>query len=209
MFIMPTRGRPHLIPRFFSKAPPTHKGILAVDADDAANYEGIELPAGWGRFVSPRCFVSQKLNEVFAAFPSEPFYGVIMDDTIPETAGWDAMLVERAGPRGIAWSDDCLPGKRPSALVMGGELARALGWFSCPALKHFYTDNVWEKIAEDLGCVGRCEDIKVPHLHHSAGAPYDKTYAERPAAATDAINYRRWLALTWPELKNGIDVRSR
>ncbi len=204
MFIMPTRGRPHLIGRFFSKVPPRPetKGILAIDEDDAANYSGIELPPGWAFRSTPRIYVTGKLNEVFEAFPGEPFYGVLMDDTVPLTDKWDVLLVEKAGPGGIAWSDDCLPGKRPSALVMGGDLVRALGWISCPSIKHFYADNVWETMAADLGFAGRCEEIKIAHLHFSAGAPFDQTYAERPAAADDALAFRRWLHTSWPELKN-------
>lgn len=207
MLIMPSRGRPHLIPRFFSVAPPQPetRGILALDDDDAPNYKGIELPKGWEFRVAPRSYFTARVNALFAEFPSEPTYGFLMDDTVPRTDRWDVLLAERAGPWGLAWPDDCLPGKRPSALAIGGELVRALGWISCPTVKHFFTDSVWEKMAEDMGCAGRCEDIKVAHLHFSSGAvPFDRTYAERPDHATDARNFNEWL-LTWPSLKKRID----
>lgn len=200
MYIMPTRGRPHLIGRFFASAPPVTKGILALDEDDAANYAGVELPANWSKRVSPRSYCTDKLNEVFAELPDEPFYGFVMDDTVPLTPKWDVLLAEKAGPRGIAWSDDCLPGKRPSAVVLGGDLVRALGWVAEPTIKHFYADNVWETMAKDLGAAGRCPEIKIAHLHFSSGAPFDKTYEERPSAADDALRFRQWMR-AWPELK--------
>lgn len=193
-----------MIGRFFSIYPPQTKGILALDEDDEPNYHGIELPSNWDVRVTPRSYFTKRLNELFAEFPSEPFYGFVMDDTIPLTANWDVLLAERAGPWGIAWPDDCLPGKRPSAMVLGGELVRALGWFSCPSVKHFFTDSVWEKMADDLESAGRCEDIKIAHLHFSSGAaPFDKTYQERPDHAADAASFKQWL-LTWPGLKNHI-----
>jgi len=200
---MPTRGRPHLISRFFSKAPPQPetKGILAIDDDDAENYEGVELPSGWTFRSTPRAYCTVKLNEVFAAFPDEPFYGFVMDDTVPLTDKWDLLLAEKAGANGIAWPDDCLPGKRPSAIVLGGDLVRALGWIAEPTIKHFYADNVWETMAKDLGTAGRCEEIKIAHLHFSNGnAPFDSVYQERPSPATDFLNYKRWM-LAWPKLK--------
>ena len=203
MYIMPTRGRSHLIPRFFSVVPPQPetKGLITIDEDDTDSYHGMQFPTAWDVHVSPRTYITKKVNEVFAMYPNEPFYGFIMDDTVPLTARWDVLLAEKAGPWGVAWSDDCLPGKRPSAFAMGGELVRALGWIFCPETKHFYTDSVWEKIAEDLGCAGRCEEIKVAHLHFSNGsAPFDKTYAERPDNATDAAGFEKWL-LEWPEIK--------
>lgn len=203
MFVMPTRGRPHLINRFFSVFPPQPEttGILAIDDDDARNYADIKLPKGWDFRVSPRTYFTAKVNDVVAAFPGKPFYGFVMDDTVPRTDKWDVLLAEKAGPWGIAWPDDCLPGKRPSAMVLGGELVRALGWFSCPTVKHFYTDNVWETMAADLGCAGRCEEIKIAHLHFSSGAaPFDETYRQRPNNAADKIAFENWL-LTWPALK--------
>lgn len=207
MLIMPTRGRPHLIARFFSVATPQPetRGFLAIDEDDAINYARVELPRNWEVRITPRSYFTAKVNQLFAEFPNEPSYGFLMDDTVPLTEKWDVLLAEKAGPWGLAWPDDCLPGKRPSALVIGGELVRALGWISCPTIKHFFTDSVWEKMAEDLGAAGRCEDIKIAHLHFSSGAaPFDKTYQERPDHGTDAKAFQSWLQ-TWPSLKKHID----
>jgi hypothetical protein len=203
MYVMPSRGRPHLIRRFFSVAPPQPEtiGVIAIDEDDAENYAGVKLPPNWSFRITPRAYFTAKVNEAISAYPNQPFYGFVMDDTVPRTDRWDVLLEQKAGPWGISWSDDCLPGKRPSSIMMGGELVRALGWFSCPTLKHFYTDNVWETMAKDLGSAGRCEEIKIAHLHFSSGAaPYDKTYQERPDNATDKQAFERWL-LTWPALK--------
>jgi hypothetical protein len=202
MLIMPSRGRPHLIARFFSVAPPQAQGILALDDDDADNYNGISLPQNWGVRVAPRSYFTARVNSLFSEFPNEPTYGFVMDDTVPLTEGWDVSLAEKAGPWGLAWPDDCLPGKRPSALAMGGELVRALGWISCPSIKHFYTDSVWELMAPGIGAAGRCEEIKVAHLHFSSGAaPYDKTYQERPDHAADAASFESWAWDEWPRIK--------
>lgn len=206
MWFLPSRGRPHLMSRVFSVASPTEPGVLAIDQDQRDDYAAVKLPKGWLVLVLPRMVLAAKLNAMFECFPNCPYYGILNDDMVPQTPGWDSILAKAAGLRCIAWGDDCLNG-RIGAAAFGGELIRKLGWLACPAVKHFYIDDVHELIAADLGIGKRLAEVKIPHLHFSAKdttlgvTPYDTTYLERPSATEDQMAYRAWCEREWPALR--------
>lgn len=200
MWVLPSRNRPDLVERVFSKTTATCPGVVAIDDDQIDMYQGLKIPSNWTVIPSPRSRFGPKNNEIFARFPSEPWYASISDDMLPETEGWDAELPKTAGPWGIAWANDCLYG-RAVCVAFGGELIRALGFLCCPATEHFYTDDAWELIAKEFGGIYR-EDILIPHLHFTKGlAPKDKTYDERPSSGKDKRAFEAWKENAWPLIK--------
>lgn len=201
MWIVCSRNRPHLVERIFSKVTPTERGLIAIDDDQEALYDGVKLPANWALDVSPKNFFGPKNNDVFRRYPNEPFYGSMNDDMLPETEGWDAILSAAAGSWGAAWADDQL-GKRAGCVAFGGELVRALGFLCVPGLQHFYNDDAHETIASDLRIGIFREDVIVPHLHFSNGkAEHDATYRERPSHSADKLRFDVWKANEWPAQK--------
>lgn len=198
MWFMPSRGRPHLLERFFKKKVTT-PGIVAVDYDQADDYFKVKLPDGWKFDVSGRCPIVHKVNILLLRYPSEKWYGLVTDDMVPETDGWDRILAERAGDWNIAWSP---VNNRPMAIAFGGEFIRALEYIMCPAVKHFYADDAFELMAKELGNGVQCDDVVVKHYHFTNGkAPYDKTYKERPHTSDDKVSYHEWLKSEWPQTK--------
>ncbi len=204
MWLIPSRGRPHLVQRLFQMAQFKEPGILILDDDNAENYSGIGLPYGWGASIHPRMFLGPKLNAAFERFPNEPWYGILNDDHVPVTVGWERAMVD-AGRDGMAWPDDNY-GKRISAHVKGGDVCRKLGFFACPALMHYFLDDADELIAPLVG--GKyLSDIVVSHEHVNAGrAPMDRTYAERPNHGDDMRNFAKWRDEQWPALAEKLKV---
>ncbi len=201
MWLLPTRGRPELAQRVFSIAPPTAKGAVLVDDDEIEVYSHLTLPKNWFRLILPRTTLSQKFNAAFEVLNAEPFYGLLNDDMLPTTPGWDTALPETAGPWGIAWADDEL-NHRIGASAFGGELVRTLGWICQPTQKHFFLDDAQELIARELGIGKPCLHIKIPHLHFTAGkAPYDQTYKNRPSHSADRLAFENWKLNEWPATK--------
>lgn len=200
MWFLPSRGRAHLIARVFKESNPvTEPGVLAIDADQVASYAGVKLPVGWTVKVMPSLFLTDKLNYLFSAFPHEPWYGVICDDQ-QGWGDWFSQLPAACGTRKIAWGDDGLH-HRIGCFAMGGDLARALGWLTCPRTKHFFIDDVHELIARELGCGVPRMDIKVPHLHFTTGlTAMDDTYRERPPYSEDKYAFDEWVTEEWPAL---------
>ncbi len=111
-------------------------------------------------------------------FPYDDFYGLLCDDHWPITPEWHETLVWAAGKAGISTpnGEPSFP-KLRNALVIGGELARAMGSLVPAPVKHNYEDNIWDTIAADFGILAPRPEIVVEHRHHIHGsAKVDKTY---------------------------------
>ena len=202
MWIIPSK-RDHLIERVFSVAPPTLPGIVAVTEADATRYKDKVFPKGWSLHVV-ECgpFLRDKLNKVYKDFPEEKFYGVVGDDSVPETPGWDTFLAEKAGNRNIAGSNEVyIKNGHMGASALGGDLIRACGWLFLPHVTHFYADDAFELIGKEFNCFKKYNEIRIAHLHHSTGhAPFDDVYRER-SGGNDEKAFRNWQRNEWPTLR--------
>lgn len=199
MWLVPSKGRPHLAQRLFDCGI-AEKGVLILNTEDEIEYRSVKEPAGWKRLVTPPTVLSDALNRAFAKFPDEPWYGILNDDHLPKTDGWEQAIIQAAGSSGIAWPHDNYA-KRISCHVKGGDLVRTLGWFVCPRMKHFFLDDVDELIAAEVG--GRfLPEVMVSHEHVNAGRmKIDRTYMERPSNKADRAAFERWKASEWPWVK--------
>lgn len=198
MILIPTRGRPLNLQRLathYAITGATEPVCVLLDEDDAPNYEGVERRPGWEfRVHGPRTHITEITNRGFAMYPDEESYGVLADDVIPRTFHWDQVLKAAAGRDGIAWGNDLLQGERlPTHIFMGGDLARALGWVSCPRVKHWCADNVWLNIGQAMGTARYLPEVILEHAHHINGkAEEDATYREQPDHQGDVIAYKHF-----------------
>lgn len=184
-------------------------GLIAIDDDQEALYDGVKLPANWTLDVSAKNYFGPKNNDVLARYPNEPFYGSMNDDMLPVTPGWDSILPQAAGRWGVAWADDRL-GKRAGCVAFGGDLIRALGFICAPGLKHFFNDDAHETIARDLGIGKYVPEVVVPHLHFSNGmATVDATYRDRPDHSADFAAFTQWKSDQWPVLRDKVKAEMR
>lgn len=200
MWFMPSR-RPHLVERVFSKVVPAENGIVVINSEMAAAYSGVKLPSHWRFHEVTGCeFFRDKMNQTFAEFPDEKYYGVISDDTVPETEGWDVFLGEKAGLLNIALGSQVYI-ERPGGGAIGGDLIRALGWLCCPAVKHFYSDDVVDLIGQEFDCLKVYRGVRLAHHHFSVGrAPYDEVYKNR-SDGNDKQAFENWKVNDWPAIR--------
>jgi hypothetical protein len=203
VWLLPSRGRPHLAQRLFQTGNFKTPGLLILDIGDSEKYEDVRLPKGWEKIIRPRMYLSGKINAGYSYSPQEPWYGVLNDDHIPITPDWDVKLVEAlTGP--LVWPQDNYA-DRISTPVMDGDFARKLGWVACPDLKHFYLDDVNELIADCFGCQ-RLADVIVSHEHVNAGRMKpDLTWKERPSNADDRASFIIWCRDKWPEIRKRLE----
>lgn len=197
MILLPSRGRPAKLARFFhayDATEATEPGIVMIEARDADAYSVVEIPKGWAYVIVPESLVSQKFNDgAFLYAPNERHYQLMADDVVPETRGWDRILADAAGPAGVAWGDDCIDPPPPLGHpCIGGELVRALGWIAHPAFGHFYWDNLLADIVQDLGpCFYRyCPEVVTRHLHFTVTG--DRDVFERGSGDDDRVRYEAW-----------------
>lgn len=185
MWFMPSYGRPEALARM-EQAPGglPDKVFVLVNEDDPKlkAYQDYILstrgrpwlirtiPAG-SRCSDAHRFITEK-------YPDVGFYGLLCDDQWPVTPGWHEKLVEAAGSKFIS-----TPAGEPSfpllrnALVLGGDLVRAMGTLVPAPVKHNYEDNIWDRIAADFNILAPLPDVIVEHRHWIRGdAVKDATY---------------------------------
>jgi hypothetical protein len=170
--------------------------FVIFDANDAVNYNDIDTPAHWKRVTVPAGKrIGEIFNLVFRAYPQEDFYGMVADDVVPQTPHWDIALKENCLPDKISWGCDGIQNdKLPVHPFIGGDLLRKLGWWAAPGLKHWFVDNVWKHLADDLHCGIYLPNIKMTHLHPLNGtAAMDRTYQGQPSHVADEYAYYRFM----------------
>lgn len=203
MFLCPSRSRPHNLQRLIDYYEKTHayvKFLVRLDEDDPylEDYLKLVIPDSWIVHIGPQVKMGGAMRETFKEFPNEPFYSFIGDDTIPRTEYWDKELIETAGDWLIAYPNDLLKGRKQATHpVIGGELLRAVGYWTLPCLTHLYTDTVWDYIGKMLDLLRYREDVILEHCHWSVGkAPKDEIYIRqfngRNYHIEDLLCYEHW-----------------
>tara|TARA_R110000868_G_scaffold340880_1_gene601735 strand:+ start:12377 stop:14476 length:2100 start_codon:yes stop_codon:yes gene_type:complete len=198
MWILPSRGRPASLKRFFNAYHTTGAnscGVVCLDNDDTTldEYLKIELPTHWWLDIAAPIGLGVRCNAAFNKHPEEPWYGLISDDVVPRTGRWDQILIHSAGNYGMAYGSDGLVNEAQFTHgVLGGDLVRELGWIILPGLQRLYGDNVLTAIGKEKGIMRYCPYVLLEHLHFSNGkSPMDKTY-EKPEASEDRRIYKAW-----------------
>lgn len=200
LIIVPTRGRPDGFRRLVDAIRATTTGdvqILAcVDRDDAAQYEPIEDV--WYMVKERRRFVA--ITNDAARLYAEEFrcLGILGDDTVPRTEGWDATVLATLDElgTGLCYPNDLLQGETlPTVCFITTDIVRALGFMTPPVLVHMYSDDFWLALGKALDRIRYLPDVVIEHLHPSVGkAPSDEVYEESKAQTdTDREALARYL----------------
>lgn len=165
MWILPSRGRPEacraLLAAMVARGMRSG-GVIGVNADDAAltEYEELPLPAGWRvmRVFAGVVGMAEACRQAFREEPDAPWYGIITDDHGVETDGFELALMQAAGAWGFSsgndlWHSHADPAvsRMQGAMVIGGDLVRALGYIVPEGFGHLYIDDVWEAIGRQIG----------------------------------------------------------
>lgn len=199
MILLPSRGRPRKLARFFEAYAATHAtepGIVMIEPQDRDPYSRVTLPDGWRLVEVPPSMVSKKFNDGALVYcPGERTYQVMADDCLPETEYWDQLLLEAAGTLSVAYGNDFIDPPPPCGHpCIGGDLVRALGFIAPPRFGHFYWDNALADIAAALGkdYLRYLPHVVTRHLHWTLTGEYDETCRARGCSEDDQIIYERW-----------------
>lgn len=186
--LVPSRGRPSNLARLIRAVNATTTGptevYVRLDDDDAKNYpaaiEGAQVTIG------PRIFYGASVNELaaLAVDGGHAHLAMFGDDVVPETVGWDQMLIDALrGRLGIAYGSDGLEHLHgpdlPTHYITQTEVFTRLGWLVLPTLRHLFADNVAREIGRGLNNLQYVPDAKLPHLHRWINRSLDdQTYRE-------------------------------
>ena len=206
--IVPSRGRPGNVARFVRAVAKTSTAqtdiVFGFDNDDPDLQKSIS--AAHSAQVStivvtgPRKGLGAWTNELAATFTDD--YRALAsfgDDHVPQTRGWDEMLlgaIAGMGGCGIAYPDDGIRDDVGEAWVMSADIVRALGWMCEPTLKHWWVDEVITVIGREADCLTYLPDVMVRHNHPAAGrSQFDATYWDAfEGVPADKQAYETWRA---------------
>lgn len=199
MYFLPSYGRPQAM-QILRDAPggmPDNL-IVVLNEDDPrrAEYEKtcpwpIEFCPAGSRFADAWAYILR-------VHPDLPWYGMLGDDHIAQTPGWNVELVNAASTDYLAYPNGEhteFPLMR-GVCVIGGELVRQMGFIVFPALKHNYCDVILDLIARDIGHLRPLEHLRVDHCHWKFvnGVIRDETYVRGSVdQSEDAQRYHVWL----------------
>lgn len=203
LLIVPTRDRPHNIPRVIESWRNTTSGLshlmILYDFDQINNYKSIleEYRNDVVTGISPRLKLCPKLNNIANVY-KDPYdiIGFIGDDIVLKTPGWEERVIESCGEVGMCYPNDTIQGGAlPTHIFMTSNIIKTLGYMVPPNFVHLYCDNFWLHLGTYTKTLKYMPDVIMEHYHpHVGKAPtdnqYQKTYAE---IGRDAREYQSWI----------------
>ena len=211
LVMIPTRGRRPQCERLLQSYTETVAGqdtdlVVITDGDDQDTYEGMDWGPATVAVLDPRMAFSPKLNAVAAARAAD--YDVLMwvgNDHVFRTPGWDEKLLaalDGMGGHGWVYPDDKRRTDVPEIWMCSSDVVKTLGWFACPAMSHYYTDNAVADLGRRAGLIRFVPEVVIEHLHYSVcdETEYDGLYkeAETRWGQADLTAFQQWRADTMP-----------
>lgn len=199
---VPTRGRPHNLERLAKALKDTctvdYTLFARLDDDDRSQYPKLENTE---YIVGQRIFFAASLNELAQIALEKGFthIAILGDDVLPETVGWDSLMIDVLPELGVAYGSDGLEHLHgqdlPTHVVVPIEMYKRLGWLGLPTLRHLFCDNVWRELGKLTSFI-YVPEAKLTHLHRwNKSAPDDKTYREandKTKRENDRLAFEAW-----------------
>jgi len=184
IWLLPSYKRPHRLQKLLGsiiEAGCASRGLVLIDAKDDHDYSNVKVPDGWGIIkltleTNGRCAV---LNQFFKDNPGFAWYGMLEDDQVVRTSGWDKAMVEACEPFGFVTANDkwLTPTRLRGAKVVGGDLLRMMGKFAPDGCRHSFMHEFHEDIATNFRCAKNLEDVIVEEEHpNNQKAEVDDVY---------------------------------
>jgi hypothetical protein len=205
--IVPSRGRPerlrHMLTESLRLSTAATEFTVCLDSDDDSGYDAVAWEGNFGSRVhwirGPRMTLTGWTNLLAGRmWPHRKALASFGDDHVPETPGWDSLLLaalDRMGGTGIVYGDDKLMGENLcTAPVVSADIVAALGWMFEPSMQHMCVDCVLMDVGREAGCLAYVPEVITRHVHWcNNGAPMDATYAAAEAVKeADRERYATW-----------------
>lgn len=182
MIIVPSRGRPGNVAELISyvrEYSEISDICFGFDEDDESEYTPVD---GVNFHRLPRTRIGGTVNALARIYARQYKYLAFLgDDHRPKTHGWDSKLIEPIALKpGFSYGNDLLQGKNlPTAAVMSSSIINSLGFMVPPVLKHFYFDNFWMDMGNEIGSLHYFDDVIIEHHHPAANkSSVDETYSQ-------------------------------
>jgi hypothetical protein len=127
-------------------------------AEHWAQYSALDLPIGWHIALTEGKTQAEKIVNVWDEVKDCAWLGLIGDDCVPVTQGWDKTLVDHLDGTNIVSCDDGwqAPTRLGNCWMMAGPLVRAVGYIFPPSRR--------SRNGPELTVIADCADTP-PRLH--------------------------------------------
>ena len=209
LVMVPTRGRRERCETLLASFRDTTDNadlLFITDEDDQDTYAGMDWGGAEHAVSSPKGTLSEILNRT--AMACADAYDVLMftgDDHVFATPHWDTIMLATLGEmggHGWVYPDDKRRHDVPEIWMCTSDVVKTLGWFSPPAMAHFYIDNGIGEIAKRAGLIRWCPEAVIEHQHYSThpDVEHDATYRDAEAAhgQPDLAAFEEWRSLVLP-----------
>lgn len=200
VWALPTRARPELCQVVLDACAAcgmTAPGVLWVDAHGAEAYRGMRVPRNWLIHVE-RADLQAAKQQVYEWFPDEAHYGLVLDDTVPQTPEFDVKMEEAAGRWHLVDTEDrWMAGDRGGDLTQllgaycwGGALVRAVGsWVLPGGWQHLGSGSSTINRAEEnvvFNSVGGSHQVSLNEIYLTPQYQIGSAYPQRQAGCDNA-----------------------
>ena len=181
--VVPSRGRPGRVAALWRALNRTCvrdvQLVVGLDTDDPERSNYPEGPEYVVR--SDLHYVVPWMNALAAPLVDDFRYiGMMGDDNLPHTMGWDAQVLNALERTPFAFGNDLYPreqGAHPCHIFCRSEIIKALGYLGIPYVKHMFVDNAWMEWGKAVG-ITYLPHVIIEHLHFTLGkSPKDAIYA--------------------------------
>jgi hypothetical protein len=190
LWLLPSPQSPETAQRFLRLCLGTGMqsgGVILVHKDTKfANI--LTIPINWYWYTTDAEDAAEQVREFLTDRVTDDldWLGVLSDELIPETPGWDAALITRVTGANIVCANDGwqAPKHIHSAMVFSVPLLKAVGYFAPPGVGDNRINDLWETIGRDTGCIQWATDVM---LKRQATRNQRRPFPDCEAA------YRRWM----------------
>lgn len=170
-WLLPSHGRPKTLAKFMRaalKCNTSTPGLVLVQKNELLThreeYDAIEMPKGWHYRITKTQGMGDKFREIYPEVRHLDWIGWVVDDLVPLTDKWDAVMISGLnGKNIISCNDGARAPFRMCAPVFSGDLLRAVGYIYAPGFWHTYMDDAWEAIGKATGSWWVCMDVVLKH----------------------------------------------
>ncbi len=187
-----------MLQSFYATRSPGTEIFCYVEETDPQReaYEQLFESYGLDHEFGPWRTMVQAVNYGCRKFEAD-FYGVLNDDHVCHTPGWDSYLavsIIQNGGTGMGCGRAENRENLPQIILISRDCVRALGWYLPPQFIHQYVDNVQADLYGAAGLMFNAGDVWIEHVHPDFGkAPMDSTYQiMRNAHFHDRGAYEVW-----------------
>lgn len=178
MWLLPSRNRIENLKRFFRacrEVGVSTPGFVVVNRDELESrqeeYAALDLPSGWSVTAVDADCMHGAVRAIYPIVRNSKFIGLLQDDLVPGTPGWDTSLIRQLNGWNVVCAYDGRSNRMHGAICWSPSLIEAVGWIY-PGTKHLYGDDVWETLGRETACLKIDQSVITAH--------HNETYSTNP-----------------------------